>query len=220
MLHDCPYARPDGDMPLHYEVDGRQRRTVLGALTWFAVFVVLTFAFAYGWRLFVGPYTEFYNERVTARGKAQVYLQTDACRDSVTRSRLEGFNDCERSERILLQSAEVGAFYDLMNWMAICHNDICTIGGINVTDSLWSVGRLLFYVACGLYVASMLGVVTFGYGRYTGYYQLPQTMPGHFYGGGGGAFHGVPPYYNVQQPSCSSNGAGGGSEPSGTSKVL
>jgi len=178
-----------------YDAEAKQRRTVVGVVSWACVFLVLTFTFAYAWRLFVGPYTDFYNRRVSDISKARVYLQADTCSDAHTRSRLEGFNDCERAELILQKSATVGAFYDLMNWMAICHNGICTVAGVNVTDSLWTFARVVFFCACCLYIASMFGIVTSAHGRNAGYYQLPMTamaLQGH----PGGSFY---PQHAYQQ---------------------
>lgn len=183
---------------MNYDADTRQRRTLVGVVGWTATFVCLTFTFAYCWRLFVGPYTEFYAQRVLDMGKARVYVDSDICRDSFTRARLEGFNECERYGRILQQSARVGAFYDLMNWMSICQDGVCTVAGVNITDSLWTVTRVAFVVACCLYVASILGIVTSAHGRAVGYYQLPQGMappPNYIY-------YAQPPATVGPPPSC------------------
>lgn len=160
-----------------YDTEARQHKTVTGVAGWTLTFVILTFTFAYCWRLFVGPYTDFYNERTLAATKAKLYLETDVCRDYHVRARLEGFNECEQMERILKLYPSANAFYDLMNWLSICQDGVCTVGGINVTDSLWTGTRIILALAGCLYIASIFGMITSNHGRNMAYYQLPQAMP-------------------------------------------
>ena len=137
-----------------YDADSRERRSVMRVAFWFVTFVIGSFAFAYAWRLYGGPYKDFLTMRVREQGKAREYLTSDVCANVEKRAKLEGYNDCERSEDILAQSASALAFYDLMTYLNVCHKGTCIIGGINVTDSLWFIGRLSIILAAAIYILS------------------------------------------------------------------
>jgi len=158
--------------PLHRQ----QRRAVLGVVGWSVVVVVLSFAFAYLWRLFVGPYTDFWTTRMMDHEKAQVTLASQQCADPATRAKLEGWNMCERARVTLSKPVSIGAFYDLMDWLSVCQHGICTVAGVNVTDSLYWLSKLAVFAMGVLWVASTLGIVSATHGRAVTYYQLPHYV--------------------------------------------
>ena len=121
--------------PLHRQ----QRRAVLGVVGWSVVVVVLSFAFAYLWRLFVGPYTDFWTTRMMDHEKAQVTLASQQCADPATRAKLEGWNMCERA-RVTLSKLAVFAMGVL--WVA------STLGIVSATH-----GRAVTYYQLPHYVA-------------------------------------------------------------------
>lgn len=159
-----------------YDADGKQRRA-MGCLTFcVVVFFALTFLFAYAWRLSVGPYTKFKVKCDVLHKKAQTDKDSPNCRDPALRAQLEGYNNCERSEIILTRSCRITAFYDLMNYLSFCdENNQCKFAGINWTDSLYSLVRIGFIACVALYIASVLGIVTYSYGRSVGVMQLPMN---------------------------------------------
>ena len=177
-----------------YDADAQQRRAIVRVVLWFVVFVVASFAFAYSWRLYAGPYKGFYAERALEQEKAAVYIKTDVCNNLSTRARLEGYNDCERSRRVLAQSVTALAFYDLMDDLKICHRGICKVWAVNLTDSIWTLGRIVMVAACLLWVMSFAGLISTRYGYQSAMYQLPMTV-----GGGGAA---AANSYVVQIPTC------------------
>ena len=158
-----------------YDADARQRRGVTRLLFWTVSFIVGSFMFAYCWRLYVGPYRQFSAARALEQEKAAVYMLTDVCVNDVTRARLENYNDCERSKRILKQSVSSLAFYDLMDYLNVCHKGICTIGGINMTDSLWFIGRVVLVTAAAAYVLSFFGLISSRYAQQSAMYHIPMT---------------------------------------------
>lgn len=168
-----------------YDLDGEQRRNVRGILTHTAVCVVLTLCFAVIWAISVGPYTNLYNERSAKIEKAHAYLNSTLCSDPVTRVRAEGLNRCEEQQLIASQWVTIGAFYDLMSWLAVCRNDVCMIAGVNVSSTLWWVAVIALAVALCMWCFSIVGMATSVYARNTAYYQLPMTQP-HFAAGPGG----------------------------------
>jgi len=161
-----------------YDEDTRNRRALTRVGFWFGAFVLGTFAFAYGWNLYIGPYSEFYRDRQLEQRKARTYLTTTTCTDAIKRSQLEGYNQCESSERIVVQSVMVLAFFDLMDYMRICHKGICTIAGFNITSSAWVIFQLIIGFACILYIVSFFGLASSLWGRDVGMYQMPMTMQG------------------------------------------
>ncbi len=158
-------------MGLSYDGDARQRRALLGLTSWAVVFIIMTFVFAGAWRLYVGPYTDFKILRHALHKKAKVTLSQPTCNDPFVRAQVEGFNKCDEAERILALSPTVWAFYDLMDSLAICRNGVCTVAGINISDSLWTVAHFVMIGACVLYVASFFGLITSTHGRNVAYYQ-------------------------------------------------
>jgi len=161
-----------------YDRDTTDRRAVSRVGFWFAIFVVGSFAFAYAWNLYVGPYSTFYTDRSVEQRKAATYLTTTACTDDGKRSQLEGYNQCERSERIVTQRLAVMAFFDLMDHLRVCDKGVCTVGGINITSSAWFLFQLILAAAALLYIVSFFGLASSMYGRHTGAYQMPMTMGG------------------------------------------
>ena len=103
-----------------YDAETRQRRAVKQSIFWFAVIIALTYAFAYVWQLYIGPYKQFYKKRITDYEKACVTLQTDTCTNPVIRAQLEGYNNCERARFDSEQSPAMLAFHDLMETLRFC----------------------------------------------------------------------------------------------------
>jgi len=161
-----------------YDRDFLARRNASRVAYWFAAFVVGSFAFAYTWNLYVGPYTSFYEDRASEQRKARTYLTTTTCTDPHKRSALEGYNQCERSERIVTQRLAVMAFFDLMDYLRVCDKGVCTVGGINITSSAWFLFQLLMAAAAILYIVSFFGLASSMWGRHTAAYQMPMTMAG------------------------------------------
>lgn len=161
-----------------YDREASDRRNIRRVGFWFAAFVLGSFAFAYGWNLYIGPYSKFYEDRAIEQRKARAYLLTTTCTDATMRSQLEGYNHCERSERITNQRLTVMAFFDLMDYLRICDKGICTIGGINITSSAWFLFQLIIATAAILYIVSFFGLASSMYGRQVGMHQMPMTMSG------------------------------------------
>jgi len=161
-----------------YDADTRQRRTVKQMLFWLVILIGGSFAFAYAWRLYVGPYTLFYTRRYLNHEKALVALTTDACTDPAKRARLEGYNNCEQARFDAEQSPSMLAFYDLMDDLKFCDKGVCIVFGFNVTDSLWTMFRLALVVGVVLYAMSIVGFISVRHGQQVGAYQLPMMTPG------------------------------------------
>ncbi len=149
------------------------RRSFLRVAFWFVMFVTLTFMFAYAWRLYVGPYNDFYLQRLEEHEQASIYLRTEVCENSDTRSKLEGHNLCGQSKRTLARSPQVAAFYDLMDWLSFCRDGICRVFGINIGEWMLTSWKLIGTICALLYIASAFGFVTSQYGRASVAYSLP-----------------------------------------------
>ena len=161
-----------------YDSDLLARRSASRVAYWFAAFVVGSFAFAYAWNLYVGPYNDFYADRASEQRKARTYLTTTTCTDPTKRAELEGYDQCERSERIVQQKLYVMAFFDLMDYMRICDKGVCTVAGVNITSSAWFLFQLVMGSAAVLYILSFFGLVSSMWGRHTAAFQMPMTMAG------------------------------------------
>lgn len=160
-----------------YDVETRQRRAVKQSLFWFAVIIALTYAFAYVWQLYIGPFKQFHKKRITDYEKALVTLRTDTCIDPVIRAQLEGYNLCERARFDSEQSPAMLAFHDLMETLRFCDKGVCIIFGFNVTDSLWTLFRIALVAGVILYALSIIGLVSIRHGQSVGQYSMPMTMP-------------------------------------------
>jgi len=145
---------------------------------WATIVIGISIFIPYLWRLYVGPYTLFYNARFLRHEKALVALTTDACTDPAKRAQLEGYNNCEQARFDAEQSVSMLAFYDLMDDLKFCDKGVCIVLGFNVSDSLWTIARLALMVGVVLYVMSIVGFVTIRHGQHVGTYQLPMMSPG------------------------------------------
>jgi len=159
--------------PAAYDAEARQSRSVKQAIFWLVVGIGFTYAFSMVWRLYVGPYSRFSTLRRLEHEKAIEYLTTSACTDSVKRAKLEGYNRCEEARITSEQSPAALAFHDLMDDLKFCDQGVCYLAGINVTDSFWTIARLMLMAGVLLFLLVGIGAVSFGRGGGT---QLPMTM--------------------------------------------
>lgn len=143
---------------------------------YYVYFLVGLSAFAYAWTMFVGPYSEMYENRLKIREKANIYIQSSICTKASERAQLEGYNECERSERVLQSNPHIDAFYELMEYLSMCKNGKCSLLGFNLTDSLWSIFQIAFIVFVALWLLSAMGIL----GSYYDRRCMQQTLP--FYG--------------------------------------
>lgn len=187
---------------VEYDSEVRQRKLVRQCWLAFATFIAASFAFAYAWRLYVGPYRAFLTTRTLEHEKAVDYLTTTACTSAEKRARLEGWNLCEKSRIAANLDPSEQAFNDLMQYLKLCDQGACYIFGYNVSDIGWGLGKFVMSVLVALLLLSSTGIGAAMYGLRSRGTDLPfqaygmymQQPPPHQYG--------MPPpgYYAPQIP--------------------
>jgi hypothetical protein len=161
-----------------YDADAAERRSVKRGAFWFVVFIAGSFALAYTYRLFMGPFKAAHKKRTLEYEKAALDLATPTCADPVLRAQLEGYNNCERS-RLITEDSVIGlAVHDVLTELKFCKQGVCIVPffEVNVTELIWPLFRVLAPLALVLYLFSILGLITWRHGHVTGMYQLPMAQ--------------------------------------------
>ena len=157
----------------NYDDEGAARRSISSVVGWSSMFVVMTFASAFVFRLLIPDLVDGYYLCTVAKARAATYIGTEVCTSAAVKSQLENYNHCEDSARTLAGSCYVSAFFHLMENLSFCKTGICNVFGENLAGRLWYLSQLLLVAYLALYVYSAAMTAMAIHARTTGMNQLP-----------------------------------------------
>lgn len=155
--------------------DSQESRARSNAWCWGAIVLGFLLAGAYGYHEYYGPFCDFVDQIELRREKAAIYLTADICTKSEMRASLENYNECEASRRLLRQNVNRLAFHALMDQLRWCHNGVCTIWGINITENFYSIARLCNYALILAFFGATYMFFTSILRKQSAWGQLPTT---------------------------------------------
>jgi len=138
-----------------------------------AVFAVI---FAYGFHEYYGPFSAAKMAFETRREKAATYLASPVCTDTTLRANLENYNLCEESTVVLRQNPNQVAFHAIMDEMKWCRNGVCVVLGINLSDSMYHIFRMLNWGLGIMFLLAVYLIISSAIGRHAVRGELPMTM--------------------------------------------
>jgi len=159
-------------------LEPRERRTLVRSTICWLLFVGTTFALATMSRWYVGPYRDLHDTCEVMRTKANITLHHEPCNEPRVRAALEGYNMCSDAERRMRRGCTMESFYQLMEQLNVCRNGVCSVLGVNVTASLWTLWQVVALATALTWIAVTLGLVK---NFYVDHRVHPYAMPQHMY---------------------------------------